>query len=142
MAAGFVATLAMSLLLELLPFAGFPRIDVPALIVEPLLHRRPEPLTPWWWVGMGIHLFLGTVVFPVALLLAAGRLKRVRFLLLAWLMAMGLFLSGEGILTPLMGGGFFTISLPNWQWIVAADFLSHTLYGLLLGILGRPKDHA
>jgi hypothetical protein len=117
----------MTAFMELLPLAGFPRVDVPALVAEALRTSVA--------VGWTIHLFLGIVVFPTAFFLATRMLPRLHPALIGWTLGMCLFLGGEAVAIPLSGGGFFSSEAPQQGLTVLEDLLSHSLYGLTLGFV-------
>jgi hypothetical protein len=142
MAAGLVATVVMTGFMAMLPLIGFPRVDVPALIVEPLTGRSEPAGSAWWWLGMLIHLFLGAVVFPLAFRIGQRWLPTMAPVLIGWLLGVTLFAIGEGVLIPFSGGGFFSSNAARPGLTVLEDFLSHSVYGLLLGLLAGRSEGA
>ena len=86
-----------------------------------------------WWLGMGAHVLLGTVVIPLLLafvlvkflpgpLVVKGLLTGVLFWLLTML-----------VLMPMMGKGLFLSATGEGPKAIMAAFMAHAVYGLLLG---------
>ena len=86
-----------------------------------------------WWLGMGIHFMIGTVIIPLLLafvlskvlpgpLIVKGLLTGIIFWLLTMLVAM-----------PAMGKGIFLSETGEGPKAIVAAFMAHAVYGLLLG---------
>ncbi len=58
--AGFIATTMMTALLYLAPMMGMPKMDI-ATMLGTMFVVSPAPAL---WLGMLIHLMMGSVVFP------------------------------------------------------------------------------
>ena len=92
-------------------------------------------------VGMAVHYVNGTIIFPLIFtwilwnFLPGGPTgKGVSWGLILW------FLS-QAIVTPMMGGGFFSANAGG-AMAVMASLLSHIVYGAILGaVTGRPAIH-
>lgn len=135
--AGFWATVVMTVFMFVIAQIGFPEVDLAQIIGATLFGSAPVGSGPWW-AGMAIHLFLGAIVFPIAFLVLARLLPRLSPILVGWLLGMLLFLGGEGVAIPLTGGGFFSSEAEQPALTVLEDFLSHTVYGVLLGLWAAP----
>ncbi len=122
---GFVATLVMTLMMY---------------YVAPMMLGRPMDVAAMlgsmlggsWMMGMLMHFLNGTVIFPLiyAYLLyralpGAPWLKGTTWGLILW------FLS-QAIVTPMMGGGFFSANAGGMM-AVMASLIGHVIYGAILG---------
>jgi uncharacterized membrane protein YagU involved in acid resistance len=89
-------------------------------------------------VGMAVHYINGTIIFPLIfagilwnLLPGGPTSKGITWGVILW------FLS-QAIVTPMMGGGFFSAN-SGGVMAVAASLLGHLVYGAILGaVTGRP----
>jgi uncharacterized membrane protein YagU involved in acid resistance len=89
-------------------------------------------------VGMAVHYINGTIIFPLIFVwilwnvLPGGATgKGISWGVILW------FLS-QAIVTPMMGGGFFTAKAGGAMAVLASLF-GHIVYGAILGaITGRP----
>jgi hypothetical protein len=136
--AGFAATAVMTVFMAVLAQVGFPDVDLAQIIGATLFGSAPVGTGPWW-AGMAIHIFSGAIAFPLAYLLLCLLLPRASPVLCGWLLGMLLFLGGEGVAIPLTGGGFFSSKADQPTLTVIEDFSSHTVYGILLGLLAAPS---
>ncbi|ALY42789.1 hypothetical protein QZM46_30735 [Burkholderia vietnamiensis] len=117
MVAGFVATVALSLLMLMKGAMGLmPELNPIAMLTEMAHAKMGMPASPM--VGWVAHFMIGTVVWGILFQLLYGRLpgrsallKGMSFSLLAWLMMMigpmpmadaGLFGMNLGMMAPMM----------------------------------------
>lgn len=128
--AGFVATVAVSILMIVKAFshwlAGFNLIEV--------IHRFTGGLLVIGWVG---HFVIGTVVWGLLFTLIYPRLPGDRglvrgtvFGVFAWLAMMLLFL-------PIAGDGFFGVAV-GWP-VPIYTLVLHLVFGAVLGMVYAPK---
>lgn len=115
--------------------------------VAPMMLGRPMDVAAMlgsvlggsWAMGMLMHLINGSVVFPLIYAYVLYRvlsgdpwLKGTIFGLLLW------FLS-QALVTPMMGGGFFSAKAGGLM-AVMASLIGHVVYGALLGALAGPAE--
>ncbi len=131
---GFVGTVVMTLMMY---------------FVAPMMLGRPMDVAAMlggmlggsWTMGMLMHFINGSLVFALiyAYLLylalpGAPWLKGTIWGLILW------FLS-QAMLTPMMGGGFFSANAGGLM-AVMASLLGHAIYGALLGSIGGAAEGA
>jgi hypothetical protein len=124
---GLVGTLLMSLMMQ---FAAPMMIGRP-MDIAALLGNMMGGI---YALGMGAHILLGVVVFPLLysallfhLLPGAPWLKGLLFGTLLWLIAATLVM-------PMAGAGFFMSAIGGIKAAMAA-LLGHWVYGLMLGAI-------
>lgn len=130
MAAGFVATLALSVLMIAKAALGVaPGLNAIALLTAAAAHHAGLPASPW--TGWALHFLIGTVAWGglFALLADGIRLqafwvKGVAFGLGAWALMMVIFM-------PLAGGGFLGLALGPGTPVAA--LVLHLVFGGLMG---------
>ncbi|MCI0404799.1 MAG: DUF1440 domain-containing protein [candidate division Zixibacteria bacterium] len=137
--AGFVATLAMTMLMYVAPMMGMPKMDIAAMLGGMLGGGMPEPMGGAWLVGMLIHFVNGTIIFPLifAFLLysrfpGAPVVKGILWGLILWFLA-------QIMVMPMMGAGFFAGNTPQPFMTVFGSLMGHLVYGVILGWLYRPQ---
>ena len=138
--AGFVATLAMTLLLYVPPLMGLPRMDMAALLGSLLVQQTGSG---GWWAGLIWHFINGTFIF--SLLYAYGLYsvlpgkpwaKGLEWGLTLWVLS-------EIIVMPLVGMGFFSTRAPETGIAIYWLLMGHLLYGIVLGaIVGSPPTRS
>jgi hypothetical protein len=134
--AGFIATLAMTVLMYGGPRMGMPKMDIGAMLGSMAAQGMPEPGSATWWGGMGMHFVNGTVIFPLiyayalyALLPGAPWLKGATWGVILWAIA-------QAVVMPAMGMGFFSSDTPQPVLAVAGSLIGHLVYGGILGAIG------
>ncbi len=115
--------------------------------VAPMMLGRPMDVAAMlgsvlggsWAMGMLMHLLNGSVVFPLIYAYLLYRVlsgdpwvKGMKFALLLW------FLS-QAVVTPMMGGGFFSAKAGGLM-AVMASLIGHVVYGALLGAVAGPAE--
>jgi len=140
--AGFVATLAMTILMFIAPMMGMPKMDIAAMLGGMLGGGMPEAFSGSWLMGMLIHLVNGIVIFPLIFgFLLYGRLpgaplaKGMIWGLVLWLLA-------QVMVMPMMGAGFFAGNTPQPLLTVFGSFMGHVIYGAVLGLIYGPQPAA
>lgn len=90
-----------------------------------------------WWVGMGMHLMNGIVIFPLIyafflykILPGIPLVKGVAWGIALWLLA-------QIVVMPMMGAGFFS----GGMLPAIGSFLGHVAYGALLGSIAGTHSH-
>jgi hypothetical protein len=142
--AGFIATVAMTMLMYVAPLMGMPKMDIAAMLGGMLGGGMPEVFSGAWFMGMLIHFLNGVVVFPLIFgFLLFGRLpgaplaKGMIWGLVLWLLA-------QVMVMPMMGGGFFASNTPQPFMTVFGSLMGHVIYGAILGLVygQRPAAQA
>jgi uncharacterized membrane protein YagU involved in acid resistance len=130
MLAGFVGTLAMTILMYLIA----PRMGVRMDIAGSLAGMLGMP----WSVGLLMHFINGTLIFP--LLYAAVLFKRLKggrtVRGMTW--GVALWLIAQLVVMPMIGAGVFSSKMGGVRAAVAS-LMAHLIYGTLLGaVAGSP----
>ena len=102
--AGFVATLAMTMMMYAVPMMGMPKMDIAAMLGSMFSGgQMPEPMSGTWWTGMIIHFINGTIIFALiyayllySLLPGSGWAKGLIWGLLLWFLVL-LSVSSSGV---------------------------------------------
>ncbi len=143
--AGFAATAAMTVLMYVAPMMGMPKMDI-ATMLGTMFLASPGPA---FWLGMIIHLMMGTVLFPAVYRIAlqpgtgGGTGKGVLFGLLLWAAANFMVMPMMGAIHPMVKNGmmpapgFLMLNLGIMAPI--GSLIGHLLYGVVLGKLAGPK---
>ena len=92
-----------------------------------------------WWLGMGAHVMLGTIIIPLLLAFVLSKflpgplvVKGLLTGILFWLLTML-------VLMPMLGKGLFLSETGEGPKAIVAAFMAHAVYGLLLGfVAGLP----
>lgn len=128
-AGGFIATLAMTMMMYLVA----PMMGVKMDIAASLAGMLGAP----WTVGLIMHFLNGAVIFPLIYALVLFRALKggpaargITWGLVLWLMA-------QLLVMPMMGAGVFSSKMGGMA-AAMASLLGHLVYGALLGaIAGR-----
>jgi len=133
--AGFVATMAMTMLMYVAPMMGMPKMDIAAMLGGMLGGGMPEPIGGAWLMGMLMHFVNGTVIFPLifGFLLysrfpGAPAVKGILWGLILWFLA-------QAMVMPIMGAGFFASNAPQPFMTVFGSLIGHVIYGTILGLI-------
>ncbi len=136
--AGFVATLAMTMLMYGAPMMRMPKMDIAVMLGSLLGQGIPAPASGAWWLGMMMHFINGTIIFPLiyAYLLSpvlpgAPWLKGATWGLILWAIA-------QAVVMPMMGMGFFSSGTPQPMMAVGGSLIGHLIYGGILGAIAGP----
>lgn len=131
--AGFLATLAMTVLMYAAPMMGMPKMDIAAMLGSVLSKQMPEPISGSWWMGMIMHFINGTIIFPLiyayvlyAVLPGQPWMKGLWWGLILWFLA-------QAMVMPMMGMGFFSAKAPQPMMAVMGSLIGHIIYGAILG---------
>lgn len=110
------------------PLLGLKQVDIASVLGDGLLGQKPK--TERLFCGMAIHALLGSVLFPSTYNLISRRVlpRREPQGSLCW--AMILWLTGEKIVVPLLGGGDLFKRHPSAR---LTYFVAHVAYGLVCG---------
>ncbi len=85
-----------------------------------------------WMMGMVMHFINGAVIFPlIYAYLLYGFLPGAPWLK-GTLLGLALWLLSQTVVTPMMGGGFFSANAGG-PMAVMASLIGHAIYGALLG---------
>jgi hypothetical protein len=128
MVGGFAGTLAMTMMMYIVA----PMMGVKMDIAGSLACMLGAP----WALGLTIHFFNGTVIFPLIYALVLFRylqggstVRGITFGVLLWLMA-------QVAVMPMIGAGVFS-SRMGGVLAAAASLMAHAVYGALLGSIAR-----
>jgi len=125
--AGVVATAAMTVM---------------AYFVAPMMLGHPMDIAQMlagfvggdWTVGLLMHLANGIVIFPVIYVIVLYRFLPGAAWLKGILLGLGLWLTLEVVMLPMMGAGLFSSNQGGAKAVMAA-LIAHLIYGVLLGSL-------
>lgn len=131
-------------------FVGTVAITLMMYFVAPMMLGKPmdtaamlgSMLGGSWAMGMLMHFVAGTVIFPLIWVYLLYRrlpgdpwLKGTIWGLILWLLS-------QALITPMMGGGFFSAKAGGLM-AVMASLIGHAVYGVLLGVIaGAPAGAA
>jgi hypothetical protein len=133
MAAGFLGTVLVTLLVHAFAAAGYAHTGLSELFGGMLFEARPERFSMSWWIMMAWHFNFGAVIFPHVYVLFAGRELPGAPWQKGLLMGLALWLLVELLFKPLFGMGLFSSALPSPALAVMASLLVHAVYGITLG---------
>ncbi len=68
-AAGFVGTLLMTMIMMLAPAMGLPKMDIAAMLGSMFAGQSPAMGSGLWLIGFGMHLMIGVAVLSTGLAL-------------------------------------------------------------------------
>ena len=92
-----------------------------------------------WWLGMGAHVMLGTIVIPLLLAFVLSKILPGPLIVKGLLTGILLWLLTMLVLMPMLGKGLFLSATGEGPKAIVAAFMAHAVYGLLLGgIAGLP----
>lgn len=144
--AGFVGTLAITALMYGGPVMGFPRMDIATMLGTMFV----ADMNTAFWLGMGIHFMMGSVI--LALIYAAiyrflpGEpwLRGAIWGFVLWIMAQAVVMPMMGVIHPMIASGqmptpgFFSLNMGIMAPI--GSLIGHLVYGAILGALyGRAE---
>lgn len=136
-AAGFAATILMTILLYDGPSIDLPRLDIAAMIGSFLTGGLPAAwMSAVWWTGMAFHFFDLSILFPMIYASWVYGWFKGPSLLRGVAYGIALWLFSEAIEMPIVGAGFFNDHSAAEGAVVAALFFAHVLYGCVLGGMG------
>lgn len=143
--AGFVATAAMTALMYMAPVMGMPKMDIATMLGTMFL----ASLGTAFWLGLMIHLMMGTLLFPTTYRLAlqpgtgAGTGRGLLFGLILWAAANFMVMPMMGVIHPMVKSGMMPapglLMLNLGVMAPVGSLLGHLVYGGLLGTLAGPK---
>ncbi|MBI3636574.1 MAG: hypothetical protein HY216_10265 [Candidatus Rokubacteria bacterium] len=133
-AGGFVGTVVMTLMMYFVApmLLGAP-MDVAAML--------GGMLGGSWALGMMMHFVSGSVVFPLIFIyLVYGRVPGAPWVV-GTVLGLALWLLSQAVVTPMMGGGFFS-ARAGGPMAVMASLIAHAVYGALLGAIAGAAESA
>jgi len=143
--AGFVATAAMTALMYAAPMMGMPKMDI-ATMLGTMFLASPGPAL---WLGMMIHLMMGTVLFPAIYGFAlqpgsgSGTGRGVLLGLILWAAANLMVMPMMDAIHPMVKSGMMPapgfLMLNLGVMAPVGSLIGHLVYGALLGKLAGPK---
>lgn len=145
LAAGFAATVLMTALMYMAPLMRMPKMDIAAMLGTMFL-ASPGPA---FWLGLMLHLMMGTVLFPAVYhllfrpLSGGGSGRGLLFGLLLWAAVNMMVMPMIGRIHPLVKNGMMPapgfLMLKLGVLAPIGSFIGHLLYGVVLGKLAGPK---
>lgn len=133
--AGFIATLAMTMVMYAAPLMGMPKMDIAAMLGSMMSKQMPAPMSGAWLMGMMMHFVNGTIIFPLifAYLLypnlpGSPWLRGVLWGITLWLLM-------QVMVMPMMGMGVFSANVPQAMMTVIGSLMGHVIYGAVLGAI-------
>jgi len=133
---GFVGTAVMTMMMYFVaPMMLGKPMDVAALL--------GSVLGGSWLLGMLMHFINGSIIFPFIYVYLAYQFLPGKPWLKGTLLGISLWLLSQAVVTPMMGGGFFSANSGGLM-AVMASLMGHIIYGSLLGGLGgtaEPVSH-
>ncbi|MGQ9601047.1 MAG: DUF6789 family protein [Anaerolineae bacterium] len=145
--AGFIATVAMTLLTNVAPLMGFPPMDIATMLGTMLIADPATAFLP----GLAMHFMIGLVlalgyaVFFANVLPGQPWLRGALYGLVPWLLAMVVVMPMVGLVHPMVSAGM----MPNPGFFLTGmgtvlapigSLIGHIVYGAVLGLVyGRPK---
>lgn len=138
--AGFLATLAHTAFLYGVGLLRIPCVDVAGalgmMFTPSIFPLYPHPS---WMMGMLVHFFLGSLLFPLAYgLIFGGRIRlSPRACGIAW--GLILFCVGQFIVMPCLGMAKFFVANPA---AVLTYLLGHLAYGWIFGTVAGASVYA
>ena len=132
---GLAGTVVMTLMMYFVsPMMGV-KMDVAAMLGG--MMGEAAPYNMFWMMGMGAHFLNGVVIFPLiyvfvlfGILPGAPWLKGLIWGLVLWLLSQTMMPIMMGM--PMFGGGN--------MMAVMGSFVSHAIYGGLLGFIGGDEE--
>ena len=140
-AAGFIGTLVMTMIMMFAPAMGMPKMDIAAMLGSMFAGQPPETGSGAWLIGFGMHLMIGVAVLSTGFALVNNYLptssplaRGLFFGVVVWLMA-------QLVVMPMMGAGFFSSHLPRGMMMAAGSLMGHLIYGGIVGLVyGRRES--
>lgn len=136
---GFVGTLVMTVIMYVAPMMGMPKMDIAAMLGSMMSQQMPAPMSGGWLIGMMMHFFQGTIIFPLIytyllyrILPGSPWLKGLIWGLILWLLA-------QVMVMPMMGMGVFSANAPQQMMSVMGSLMGHVIYGAILGGIANGK---
>lgn len=134
--AGFIATLAMTMLIYMAPLMGMPNMDIAAMLGTPMTGGQvPAVMSGVWWLGMVIHFMMGTILFPLVYAFVAYGLLPGKPWARGLVWGVLLWAVMQVMPLPMMGKGFFASNTPQPLLFVMGTLTGHLVYGGLLGLV-------
>jgi Thiol:disulfide interchange protein len=133
---GFIATLAMTMMMYAAPMMGMPKMDLAGMLASMFSGGQPpQAMSGMWWMGMLIHFINGSVVFALIYayvlygwLAGSPWLRGLTLGLILWFLA-------QVMVMPMMGAGVFSANTPAPMMMVVGSLMGHMIYGAILGAI-------
>ena len=140
-AAGFVGTLLMTMIMMMAPAMGMPKMDIAAMLGSMFAGQPPAMGSGAWLVGFAMHLMIGVVLLPIGFAVVNNYLptssplaRGLFFGVLVWLVA-------QLMVMPMMGAGLFSSHLPQGMMMAGGSLMGHLVYGGIVGLVyGRRES--
>ena len=85
-----------------------------------------------WALGMGMHWFVGVIVFPLIFSLLLSKILPGSSILKGIIWGLILWLIAQVMIMPVTGAGFFSGNIGGVK-VVMASMMAHIIYGAILG---------
>lgn len=120
--------------------AGTVAITMMMYFVAPMMLGQPMDIAKMlgsmmgdnWWMGMGMHLMNGIVIFPLIYAFLLYRILPGAPVVKGITWGVGLWLLAQVVVMPMMGVGFFS----GGMMPAMGSLMGHLAYGALLGVIG------
>jgi hypothetical protein len=134
-AAGFIGTLLMTMIMMLAPAMGMPKMDIAAMLGSMFAGQPPAMGSSPWLIGFGMHLMIGIAVLSIAFGLISNHLPTSSSLAKGLFFGVILWLLAQLMVMPMMGAGLFSSHLPQGTMLAAGSLMGHLIYGGVVGLI-------
>jgi uncharacterized membrane protein YagU involved in acid resistance len=140
-AAGFVGTLVMTMVMMFAPAMGMPKMDIAAMLGGIFAAQPPAMGSGLWLIGFGMHLMIGVAVLSTGFALVKSYLPTASSFFRGLFFGVGVWLMAQLIVMPMMGAGLFSSNLPRGTMMAAGSLIGHLIYGGIVGLVyGRRES--
>jgi uncharacterized membrane protein YagU involved in acid resistance len=140
-AAGFIGTLVMTMVMMFAPAMGLPKMDIAAMLGSMFAAQPPAMGSGFWLFGFGMHLMIGVAVLSSGFALVNSYLPTSSSLVRGLFFGVGVWLMAQLIVMPMMGAGLFSSNLPRGMMMAAGSLIGHLIYGGIVGLVyGRRES--
>lgn len=134
-AAGFIGTLLMTIIMILAPAMGIPKMDIAAMLGSMFAGQPPAMGSGAWLVGFAMHLMIGIVVLSTGFALICNYLPTSSSLAKGFFFGVIVWLLAQLMVMPMMGAGLFSSHLPQGTMMAAGSLMGHLIYGGVVGLI-------
>jgi uncharacterized membrane protein YagU involved in acid resistance len=134
-AAGFIGTLLMTIIMMLAQMMGMPKMDIAAMLGSMLAGQTPAVGSVFWLVGFGMHLMIGVVLLSTGFALVGNYLPTSNPTIQGLFFGVIVWLIAQLIVMPMMGAGLFSSHLPQGMMLALGSLMGHLIYGGVVGFV-------
>lgn len=132
---GLVATSVVTAMAYVGPALGLDPLDFAAMLGALIVGDMAEPTM----IGLLVHLVNGSIIFPAIYVFLVYRMLPGPSWLRGMAWGITLWVLMQLVLMPLAGMGLFSSKAPHPTLSVAWSLAMHGLYGIVLGMIARPR---